>query len=204
MTNSLVKSSSSARRAWGVLGHLTTWVVAQISMFLLPPPVTNAKVWVNFGRFCVAIVLGLTIVILRFHPIRRAVRRWWIATATLVLLGCATFVTYQWLLDTHVMPYAGTQVIIGTRTSDADTYRDSYAKDHHHWLTDAEVLAHYGGNVNAVWTTKSVEGTRMLLTLLFVATTVLLSLAVILVIQLLFVKPTCMEERNHHLPASKG
>src|ERR1035438_4446568 len=107
----------AARKSWLTLTHGALWAGGLLCNFLLPPPVgvssADDKIWLRFGQFIVAIVLGLEVLAARrWHQPRHSLR--WGALALLALaLASGAFFRYQQLTLAWTANYAGEKVIVG-------------------------------------------------------------------------------------------
>lgn len=119
----------------------------------VPPEDTAAR---SLAIFCVAALVSIAYAAMKKWD--RGSDLWYWAIAAVVCLGgvLGTHYRYSNLYDELVVPYAGTERVIGTvltRTGSA------YEEKHPH-KSNAELLFDAGGNAHQVWTEASLRSTR--------------------------------------------
>ena len=155
--------------------------MTQFSGFVATPPA--GQQWFNFGRFLVAVAVGLWVLPTERLKKRKDAAVWFGATALLAAAAIACVVHYSWLIERWTVPYFQNEraVIGATLTRDAAAYREGLQQAGQP-SDDLTLLRKYGGDAGAVWEAEEIGRrsnrlTVWYLTALFILASVVVSLA---------------------------
>jgi hypothetical protein len=174
------------KNTWAPLANAAIFLSGLVIVFVSAParlwhdaPPSNA---LRFTQFVLALVLGLLVYASRNRPPTPKTRRLWLASVAItMLLGITLYFSYQAFSDSWTCEYdQHGPVVIGV------TYTPDTAK----WLEKnpmadcKRLLAAFAGNTPEIWQRDELLKRHFILTLLFSATVLLLSVAAVSVVQL--------------------
>lgn len=175
----------SLRKSWALLAEIAVFIFGVVSTFVLPPPGWIAagadKLPVRLAQFVVTVLVGLIFLVVHKWGKRKHVKRWAIITVGSLVLSLAAFFLYQRLLDTRTCQYANVAVVIGTAYT---SHGQSYVDLNPH-LTCSDLLDDFGGRAEDIWTSNSINNSRYILALTYIATIPLFTICIIAVVQAL-------------------
>ena len=182
MANKLRQFVQGSQKSWLLLVQATVWIAAVIATFLVAPPVGTAaenQLWVRFGQFVITIFVGL-LALVSFRWNRKKDTLPWAASATaFLILGTVAFFSYQILSLRWTADYSGDRVVVGsTFTQEAADYLKA-----HPTLTNADLINHYTGKIQKIWTRQSIDMRRILLAGIYVLTMPLFAICIISLLQ---------------------
>jgi hypothetical protein len=175
----------SFKNIWNRLVVAATALMTQFSGFVAIPPA--GEQWFNFGRFLVAVAIGLWTVPFVGFDKKRHQLPWFALTVALVVPATAGVLHYNSLLDRWSVEYFQQERIVvgGTMTDDARQYRDQLLKANQP-TDDLTVLRKYGGNAAAVWLPGEIARRSESLTRWYLATLFMLASVVVCLAQTIF------------------
>ena len=173
------------RAVWAVLAQGAVWVGGLVGGFLLPPPVGISggqdKIWLRFGQFFVAVLLGLVLFAALKWKQRKHAGRWWVVAAVSLLLAVVAFFQYQRLLYVWTGEYDGQQLVVGSEyTSQGRAYVEKNPN-----LPLTTLLEDFLGRPEDIWTRRSINYRRLMLAGVYVSCLPLFTLSVIAIVQAL-------------------
>jgi hypothetical protein len=140
------------------------WVSGIIGSFLLPPPVgvlkDENKLWLRLAQFVIAVLVGLLFITTRKWNKKKQIKSWWIVSAAALVLSVVSFTGYQYLLYSWTCNYNKQRVVIGTEYTPQGEY---YVKKNSQGISCDELVADFAGNVEDIWTKKSINRARLIL-----------------------------------------
>lgn len=182
MAKKLQQFLGGYQKSWLLLVQSTIWIAAVIASFVLPPPVgtsAETQVWVRFGQFVITILIGLLFLVALRYNRKKDVLPWAATSAGFLILGTFAFFTYQILAARWTTDYAGTPVVIGdTLTASAAEYQKANPT-----LTNHDLVMHFAGKVEKVWTPASIQQHRFLLAGIYVLAMPLFATCIITLLQ---------------------
>jgi hypothetical protein len=170
---------------WNSFIHLATLLCTLFSGFLVAPPSAGAEnPWFKFGKFAVAVCIGLWFVPERVWRLHRHMWKWWIVAIVFAGGAFASVVYYTDLVDRWSVPYwRDHRVVVGqTLTQKAQKDLESSTKDRSS-VTPVELLRESAGDPTQVWLAEDIEARQRILTLFFLLTMLLLASTVVTVSQ---------------------
>ena len=182
MTNKLQKNLQDSRKSWLLLIQATAWVATVIASFVLPPPVGTAaetRVWVRFVQFIITIFIGLLALLALRWSKKKHILPWAAASASFLFLGTICFFTYQIFATRWTTSYDKDRVLIGdTYTRQAAEYVRANPT-----LTPSDLIMHYGGSADKIWTIESINQRRIIIAGIYVITMPLFTVCIITLLQ---------------------
>jgi hypothetical protein len=166
---------------WNSFIHLATILCTMFSGFLVAPPSAGAEnPWFKFGRFVIAVCIGLWFVPERVWRLHRHMWKWWIVA---ILFACSSFasvVYYTDLVDRWSVPYWRDQrIVIGqTLTPKARAWVQTSPS-----ATALVLLQAAAGDPTQVYLSEEIETRQRTLTFFFLLTILLLACTVVTVSQ---------------------
>ena len=104
---------------------------------------------------------------------------WAASAAAFLILGTVAFFSYQILSLRWTADYSGDRVVVGsTFTQEAADYLKA-----HPTLTNADLINHYTGKIQKIWTRQSIDMRRILLAGIYVLTMPLFAICIISLLQ---------------------
>lgn len=178
MANKLKQVLQRSQKSWLLLIQSTAWVAAVIASFILPPPIgteDETKIWVRFSQFVITIFIGLlALFALRWNR-KKHTFPWAGSAAGFLLLGTLAFFAYQFLGNRWTAEYNGARVLVGhTHTAAAAEYRKENPT-----LTNSDLLLHFAGQAEKIWTPESLNEHRFILAGIYVLTMPLFTICII-------------------------
>jgi hypothetical protein len=175
------------KNSWAPLANAAIFLSGLVIVFVSAParlwhdaPPSNA---LRFTQFILALVLGLLVYASGNRPPTPKTRRFWLASVVVtMLLGIALYLSYQAFSDSWTCEYdQHGPVVIGTTFTPATT---KYLETNQ--IADCKrMLAVFAGNTPEIWQRDELLKRHFILTILFSATVLLLSVAAISVVQLI-------------------
>jgi uncharacterized BrkB/YihY/UPF0761 family membrane protein len=182
VANKLQKTLQGSRKSWLLLIQATAWIGAVIASFVLPPPVGTAdetKVWVRFAQFIITIFIGLLVLLTLRWTKKKHILSWAAVSASFLMLGTICFFIYQILATRWTTSYDKDHVLIGdTLTKQAAEYLRENPT-----LTRSDLVMHYGGSVDKIWTIESINQRRFILAGVYVLTMPIFTICIIALLQ---------------------
>jgi len=179
----LQKWLQQSRKSWVALTQATLWLFGILSGFLLPPPVgvlaSDEKVWLRLGQFIVAVVLGLVFFAVRRWDQPRHALRWCGVAVLFLAIAVTVFFRYQHLMLAWTGIYNKERVVIGSEyTAQGQAYTE---KDPDISLDN--LIFDFGGEIENIWTHKSISRRRLILAATFEACLPLFTICLMSVVQ---------------------
>ncbi len=172
-----------ARKSWLVLAQGGLWIGAMVGGFLLPPPIGvlggDEKIWLRFGQFVIAMVLGLVFFVARRWKLRRHALRWWGGAVVFLAIGVAAFFRYQQLTLAWTSRYLGQRMVVGSVYTPQGL---SYTKKNP-GISGDDLIFDFAGVTEDIWTRESIDRRRLLLAATYVSCLPLFTLCLISVVQ---------------------
>jgi hypothetical protein len=173
------------KKYWNRFVHAATAISATIAGFVAPPPDAGGdNPWIKFGRFFIAVCIGLWYVPSQWWGKKANAQGWWIAALILATGSFASGWAYEdcvheWTIDY----YKGHRVVMGkTMTSDAERDLARMQKDAP-WMGPIDLLKASAGDPSKVWQPSELEERQRTLTLLYLLTLLLLASTVVTISQ---------------------
>jgi hypothetical protein len=171
------------RKGWVVLAQGALWLGGILGGFLLPPPVgisaKDDKIWLRFGQFIVAVVLGLVFLAARRWTQPRHALRWGGVALLFLILSVAAFFRYQQLTLAWTANYAGDRLVIGSVfTSQGQSYSEKNPK-----ISCDDLVFDFAGKTEEIWTRESLNRRRLILAATYVSCLPLFTVCLIAVVQ---------------------
>jgi hypothetical protein len=170
---------------WNSFVQFAAALCTLFSSFLVAPPSGGGEnPWFKFGKFLVAVCIGLWFVPERTWGLRKHRWKWWLVAFLLAIASFGSVLYYTDLLDRWSFPYWRDQrVVIGqTLTDDAQRDLERLRKDRPS-TTPIDLLRQSVGDPTQVWLRDEIESRQRILTLLFLVTMLLLASTVVSVSQ---------------------
>lgn len=170
---------------WNSFIHLATVLCTLFSGFLIAPPSAGSEnPWFKFGKFAVAVCVGLWFVPERVWQSRRHMWRWWAVAVVFAAGAFGSVIYYTDLVDRWSVPYWRDQrVVIGeTLIPKARKDLESLQKDRPS-ATPLDLLRQSVGDPTQVWLAEEIKERQRILTLFFLLTMLLLGSTVVTVSQ---------------------
>lgn len=185
---SLGSVARAMKSSWATLAQVAAWLCGIVSVFILSPP----DLWAGapgdgvtwFARFLVALVAALLFAATRRWSGLQHIRRWVAAVAVAALVGGASLLSYNVL-------YAGWTCwwIDKSWTVTGDPYlpaaQQQIEQQHLTHASCSEIIEASRGYTYQLWDEGQILRRYIILVTLFIASTTLLSAAVISVLQTL-------------------
>jgi hypothetical protein len=182
MPNPVAAILKKSRASWWLLAQSTIWIAAVIAGFMLPPPVgtvEETKVWVRFAQFVITVLIGLFVLAeLRWNRKKDSLG-WGSLSALFLVLGTAVFFSYQFFAARWTAPYSNQRVVIG------DTFTQLGGQYHRENpnLTMEDLVMHYAGHIEKIWTRESLQQRRVLLAGLYILAMPLFTICIMSIVQ---------------------
>jgi hypothetical protein len=184
MGNPIQDVLKQSRKSWVMLTQTTVWVAGAIAAFLLPPPSSmpeESRVWVRFAQFVITVVIGMVLLaVLRWKQKKDALR-WGALSMLFLFLGTACFFSYQIFAARWTAIYNERPVVIG------DVYtalgREYHEQNPH--LRPEDLLKHFTGKVEKIWTRESLQQRRLILAAIYVLAMPLFTICIMSIVQAL-------------------
>ncbi|HZL57409.1 MAG TPA: hypothetical protein VFC21_10020 [Bryobacteraceae bacterium] len=170
---------------WNSFIHLATVLCTLFSGFLVAPPSGGSEnPWFKFGKFAVAVCIGLWFVPERVWRQRKHTWRWWMVAVVFAVGSFGCFLYYTDLVDRwSVLYWRDRRVVIGeTLTPMAQSDLAALQKDRAS-ATALDLLRESAGDPTQVWEAGEIEYRQRVLTLNFLLTMLLLASSVVTVSQ---------------------
>ncbi len=183
----LARLLSRSQATWSALTEGAVWICGIIAGFLVPPNfvgrIIGETITVeNLSRLVqliVAVVIGVVFVATRQS--RRSARFWMVSTLATLILALGSFFLYHDLLDSWTCRYSETRIVIGSDlTPHGATYMQANSnsqKPCETWVDD------HVGEVEAIWTIRSIRWHEWGLVLVYVGTVPLFALCIMSLLQ---------------------
>ena len=172
-------------KRWNLLLHAGTSVMATIASFWVPPPPdlpSDNETMVSFGKFVVVILAGLMILPMMKWSKKRHAGFWGIITAASLILGIIAFFSFQYLVKTSTVKHGDKVLYIGTEVrEDVKSFIDK-----HPGYGKEELLENAGWNPKMIWTEKSLDRRRLILSMVYVLCIPFFAIAIMAVVQLIY------------------
>ena len=172
-------------RYWNSFVHVATALCTLFSGFLVEPPFPGPQdALFKFGRFAIAVCIGLWFVPERVWRQRKHRWKWWAVAILITTTAIGTFLYYTDLLDRCSVAYCrDRRVVVGqTLTSQGQKDLETLQKDRPS-ATALDVLRGRHGDPTKVWLPEEIEFCQHHLTLFFLLTMFLLASSVVTVSQ---------------------
>jgi hypothetical protein len=179
-------------RYWASFISFATALCSLFSGFMIPVPSSGGEnPWFKYGKFLVAVCIGLWFVPERTWNRRKHKWYWWFAALILALGSSASVFNYTELITHWTVPYwRAERVVIGeTLTEDTKNYLRTLPNAGAS-LSPLELLKRSLGDPTQVWRADEVELRQRKLTLLYLLTLFLLSSAVVTTAQAAYCSTT--------------
>jgi len=172
-------------KRWNLLLHAGTSVMATIASFWVPPPPdlpSDNETMVSFGKFVVVILAGLMILPMMKWSKKKHAGLWGIITAASLILGIIAFFSFQYLVKTSTVKHGDKVLYIGTEVrEDVKSFIDK-----HPGYGKEELLENAGWNPKMIWTEKSLDRRRLILSMVYVLCIPFFAIAIMAVVQLIY------------------
>jgi len=181
MATSIKKILQSSRQSWALLAQSAIWISAVLAGFLLPPPagtLEESKVWVRFAQFIITILIGILLLLALRWNRKKELFRWAIISLSLAL-AAACFFAYQIFAARWTVSYNNQRVVIGGQFSQIGR---KYQQDHPN-LTLEDLVFHFAGQVEKIWTRESLQQRRTLLAGMYVLAMPLFAVCIMSLLQ---------------------
>lgn len=180
-----------AQKNWTFLAQGAVWIMGIVGGFLLPPPIgaddPQSRTWVKFAQFVVAASFGLVLMLARRWNRREHAKAWWLAAILFLAVSIVAFFAYEHLTNTLTCNYRGGQVIMGSEYT--PSAQDEVTNNPQ--IPCAELMADFAGEIEDVWTKKSINFSRLEL-----AATYILCMPLFTVCIMSLVHALCCATRN--------
>ena len=172
----------SVKSSWSLLVSAAVVVTAALSGFLVQPPPESAgtgNVYASFGRFLIAIIIGLLAVQAWRYSTQRRTMAWWLVTLGSTVTAVGVFILYQDVRSENLVPCQGSPVYIGTQlTAHGSEYvRGNPNVDHQTMLDEHNCRA------TDIWTEASIESGRRVVSAVYLVCIFLLTLSMVSITQ---------------------
>jgi hypothetical protein len=174
---------NALQRHWSSFVSFATALCALFSGFLIPVPSAGEEnLWFKYGRFLVAVCIGLWFVPEQTWSHREHKWHWWCVALTFVLGSSTCVFHYTQQVDRWTIPYwRDRRVVIGqTLNKDMKDYLQAHPGAH---ASPLDLLNSVVGNPYRVWDAGEIESRQRKLELLYLLTMFLLSSTVVTVAQ---------------------
>jgi hypothetical protein len=171
------------KKRWASISQIAIWLGTLIGGFMLPPAIGLTKedndVWRKFGAFILTLTVGLLFLASRRWKSKPYRAKWTVAAIGFLVLAAVSFVEYQWLSDERTCLYLGKKVVIGTQYT---AHGLDYVQGNP-GISCTNLLEDFAGKADDVWTTKSINRSRILLGTTYVVALPLFSICVLALLQ---------------------
>jgi len=182
MAHPIEKILKGYQKSWLLLAQAMIWIAAVITGFLLAPPAgtsADSKVWVRFAQFVITILIGLLLLAALRWKRKKDMLPWAGAAALFLLAGTVVFFGYQIFSARWTTLYAEKKAVIGSAfTAQAGEYSRQNPN-----LTPGDLLMHYAGDAEKIWTRESLQERRLILASLYVLAMPLFATCIICLLQ---------------------
>jgi hypothetical protein len=182
MADTLKETTKRLQSTWIILVQVTIWIAAVIAGFLIPPPVgtmDERQIWVRFAQFFITIIIGfLLLAMLRWKRKKDAIA-WAGVSLVFLVLSTTSFFSYQLFAARWSAKYNNESVVIGSTYSPA-------AREYHNQnpnLTPDDLIMHYAGSLEKIWTRESLQQRRLLLAAMYVVAMPLFTVCLMSILQ---------------------
>jgi hypothetical protein len=108
---------TSLRQNWNKLALVATSIMTALSGFVIHPPSGGGKdIWFSYGRFLVAILVGLWLYPIQRWSAKQHAGAWWLMTVVFSVASFAIFWNYNSRLEAWSIEYfRSDRVVVGTQ-----------------------------------------------------------------------------------------
>ena len=182
MADDLKETTGRLQATWVTLVQTTVWIAAVVAGFLIPPPLGSSdekQIWVRFAQFFITIIIGL-VLLATFRWKRKKDTLGWAGISVLFLFfATISFFSYQFFAARWSTRYNNEPVIIGdVLTSIAREYQKQNPN-----LTAEDLVMHFAGNLEKIWTRESLQQRRLLLAGMYVLAMPLFTICLMAILQ---------------------
>jgi len=169
------------KQSWSLLAAFTTWLLAIIGGFLLPPPIGAdqyefSDVLSKLGLVVTIVLVGLLSVPLMKWKSKVYTLHWSVAGLASMFFAVVAFFSYLYLINNWTCLYNDNRLVIG---SEFTAHGKAYVESNPHRVSPRDWVMAHGGNVSEIWTDRSINRRCAILGLLYVATLPLFAVAMI-------------------------
>jgi hypothetical protein len=172
-------------KRWNTLLSLATALCAIFSGFIIAVPAGGGdNLWFRYGRFLVAVCIGLWFVPVHAWDLRRHRWGWWFIGALLAFCSLCGVVEYAQLVDRYTIQYWHNERIIAGETilPDAQRYLEKL-RIQRPSASVRDVLEASAGDPARVWEPSEIETRVKTITLMYLLNLLLLSGTVVAITQ---------------------
>jgi hypothetical protein len=190
-----------AGNLWKGLAQAGAGILCVIIGFALPAPFGSSgddeRASLVLASFLVAVLVGLVFVAGQRFALRKHLRWWWMGSAGFLTVSVSAFIGYGYLSQAWSCTYNNKRVLIGSvETPLAENRRKARPNEQ----SCEDMLMAASGHVDWVYTKESIERSRIILEILYIAITPFLALCVIGVVQAIYINERKEIQPNQDAP----
>jgi hypothetical protein len=169
------------KESWNVLAAFATWLLAIIGGFLLPPPIGSeqyeySNLLSKLGVVVTIILVGLLSVLLLKWKSPAYTWRWSAVGLVAMVCSVSAFFTYLYLINTWTCTYNEHRLVIGSEFTE---HGKQYVQSQTYRVSPGSWVMAHGGNVNELWTERSINLRCATMGVVYIATLPLFAVAII-------------------------
>jgi hypothetical protein len=176
---------NAIRKYWSTFVAFSAALMSLFSGFLVAVPETSGEnPWYKYGKFLVAVCIGLWFVPEHTWNLRKHKWAWWTSAIVLVIFSSGFIVGYTKLVNSwSVLYFRDQRIIVGKTLTSAGEEDQQLLRISGRTPSDLELLQRVLGDAKRVWDPDEIESRQFKLTLVYLATLFLLSSSVVTVAQ---------------------
>jgi uncharacterized BrkB/YihY/UPF0761 family membrane protein len=156
------------KKAWKEVVLMGLWLVSIVGSFIIPMPSWSASELTSgyYLKFIIVIASTLGLFLILYSLRNSKIKKWRFLSILFFSLFILSITTYSYLREELTLPYENKDIIIGGDRVENDPLT-KLEKKNGGTIEKNEILKHFQGKSERVWTEKSIKLNRLKLTSMF-------------------------------------